>query len=342
MRALIHDHGGSLALREVADPVIDRPDEVLIRVRATGICGTDLHIVSGNYPARRPLILGHESTGEVLSTGPAVARFRPGDRVILDPTYFCGHCFYCLNSRPNYCEHKASTETGVSRDGTFAELHVARESFLHALPVELDFAAGTLSEPLACALQALRQTRLVAESRVLVVGLGPMGLLFALAAQAMGCEVAAGDLAAYRVAQARELGLDAHALRPEILAALSPSSGSRFDIVVDTSGCMLEKLLPKVDRGGDLLLVGLNYRYEARISPSYLTDNGIRLIGSIDSNRTFAPAIEMLKRTPALRSIVTHRLPIAEFEAGFSLLGLSLDASRARAEPRANKIVLEP
>jgi threonine dehydrogenase-like Zn-dependent dehydrogenase len=342
MRALVLGHSGTLTLREANDPVLTAADEILIRVRATGICGTDIHIVSGAYPAKRPLILGHESTGEVVRTGPAVSRFQVGDRVILDPTYFCGQCFYCLNDRPNYCSKKASTETGVSRDGTFAELHVARESFVHALPKELSFAEGTLSEPLACALHALRQTRLRTESRVLVVGLGPMGLLFSLATQAMGCEVVAGDITSYRIAQAQLLGITAHNIDGEALRALAPSCGDRFDIVIDTSGCMLEKLLPKVDRGGDLLLVGLNYRYEACISPSYLTDHGIRLIGSIDTNRTFSPAIEMLRRIPAMRRIVTHCLDLQEFEVGFSMLGVSLDPPQRCREPVANKVVLQP
>lgn len=342
MRALVIDAENRVALREAEVPRIVEPDEVLIRVRATGICGTDIHIVGGAYPAKRPLILGHETTGEVVAVGPAVTRFREADRVILDPTWFCGQCFYCLHDRPNYCERKATTETGVSRDGTFAEFHVAREGFLHPLPQELDFAQGTLSEPLACALYALRQTRLRPESRVLVIGTGPMGLLFALAAQHMDCEVRAGDVAPWRIQAARELGLDAHDVGGDALAALTPSSGRRFDIVIDTSGCMLEPLLPKVDRGGDLLLVGLNYRYEAKVSPSYLTDNGIRLIGSIDTNRTFAPAIDMLRRSPALRRIVSHRLPLGDFRAAFSMLGVSLEPGQRRVPPTANKIVLQP
>src|SRR5215831_14121755 len=128
MRALVIDESNSVALRTVDEPRIERADEVLLRVRATGICGTDIHIVGGAYPAKRPLILGHETTGELVATGAGVTRFPTGDRVILDPTYFCGQCFYCLNDRPNYCARKSTTETGVSRDGTFAELHVAREA----------------------------------------------------------------------------------------------------------------------------------------------------------------------------------------------------------------------
>src|SRR5215831_13335196 len=99
MRALVIDESNSVALRTVDEPRIER---------ATGICGTDIHIVGGAYPAKRPLILGHETTGEVLATGAGVTRFRTGDRVILDPTYFCGQCFYCLNDRPNYCARKST------------------------------------------------------------------------------------------------------------------------------------------------------------------------------------------------------------------------------------------
>ena len=343
MRALVYERGQNLKLTSVPSPTIKRDDEVLIKVKSTGICGTDILILGGVYPTKPSLIIGHESTGEVLEVGSAVTRFRVGDRVVLDPTYFCGQCFYCLNDRPNYCVEKANFETGVSHDGTFAEYHVAREAFFHLLPEELDYAEGTLTEPLACALNALRQTRVSTESRVLVVGLGPMGLLFSLALQFMGCEVKAVDIAEYRIQTARNAGIDCEKLNSgDSLESIHPVVGDRFDLIVDTSGQMLNHALPKVDKGGDLLLVGLNYRFEATITPSYLTDNGIRLIGSIDTNRTFDPALQMLRRSPALRQIVTHRFNMEHYQDAFGLLGVNLSDASKRSEVRAAKIVLEP
>lgn len=338
MQALIFHEPQKLELCDVPAPVASRDSQVLIRVEATGICGTDIHIASGNYPATAGVILGHETTGVVVETGAAVQRFRPGDRVILDPTYHCGVCFYCQTDRPNYCKEKARTETGVSSPGTFAEYHVAEQAFLYAMPDELTFAEGTLTEPLACCLHALQQTRYRTDARVLVVGAGPMGLLFAISLRAMGLDVVCGDIQPYRLEQARAIMQGAvHDFRGDGLDRCR--DGARFDLVVDTSGCMLERLLPRVERGGDLLLAGLDYNHEARIRPSYLTDNGIRLVGSIDTNRTFARAIDLLRRVPDYRRIVTHSLPLREHARAFELLGVT---PGKRGAIQANKIVLQP
>jgi threonine dehydrogenase-like Zn-dependent dehydrogenase len=337
MKALVFHEPRRVTLDDVPEPAIRRDTEVLIRVEATGICGTDIHIVSGNYPARPGVILGHETTGVVTQAGRAVQRFRPGDRVILDPTYHCGVCFHCQSDRPNYCAEKSRTETGVSSDGTFAHYHVADQAFLHPLPAELSFAQGTLTEPLACCLYALRQIRLRSDARALVVGAGPMGLLFGVSLRVMGLDLCIGDVQAYRLEQARALFQDVHDLGGDGLDRCR--DGARFDLVVDTSGRMLERLLPRVERGGQLLLAGLDYDYEARIRPSYLTDNGIHLIGSIDTNRTFAAAIDLLRRVPDYRRIVTHCLPLPDYRNAFALLGVH---PGGRGAILANKVVLQP
>lgn len=339
MKALVFNKERGLELRTVPDPKLKHEEDVLIQVKATGICGTDLHILSGAYPAKQGVVLGHESTGVVLEVGRSVTRFKAGDRVILDPTYHCGVCSYCQRDRPNYCKEKAFTETGVSSDGTFAEFHVARQAFLHPLPEELSFEEGSLSEPLACCLNALRHTRLRPDSRVLVVGAGPMGLLFAASTAAMGCDTVIGDIQPYRLEFARSIGMKVQDLRGEGLVRVN--GGERLDLIIDTSGKMLERLLPRVDRGGEVLLAGLDSSYEARIHPSYLTDNGIRLVGSIDTNRTFSPAIDFLRRFESVRRIVSHRLPLAQYTQGFKLLGVDLE-TRSRGDIFATKVVLMP
>jgi threonine dehydrogenase-like Zn-dependent dehydrogenase len=337
VKALILEGRGRVNLHSVSAPPLMRDDEVLVRIKATGICGTDLLILSGRYPAKPGIILGHETTGEVEQIGGTVKRFQIGHRVILDPTYHCSNCFYCNSNRPNYCEKKSTTETGVMSDGTFAEFHVAHEQFLYHLPEELTFEQGTLTEPLACSLHALSHTRLRVDSRILVLGGGPMGLLFTVTLIATGHDVTLGEVEPYRLSQGRQFTRQVRDLRQEPLNA----GDGRFDLIIDTTGRMLESALPFVHRGGEVLLIGLDHEYEARIHPAYLTDNGIRLVGSIDTNRTFAPAISLLRRHPQFGRIITHAMPLVEYERAFELLGLSSD-SRLRSEARANKIVLLP
>ena len=291
MRALVFDK--PLRMTDVPMPEIRETDDALIRVKYTGICGTDIHILRNEYPATAGVILGHETTGVVEAVGSRVKNPKLGDEVILDPTYHCSMCNYCRNDLPNYCAEKGHTETGVSSNGTFAEYHVANSAFLYPLPPGVSFETGTLAEPLACVLNALRQTTVKPESRVLVVGSGPIGLLFALSTSSFGCETTIGDISPYRIAHAKELSLAVQDYSKTDI--LDVNAHRRFDLAIDTSGRSLEKLLHLADKGGELLTAGLDYSYEMSIKPSFLTDNGIKIIGSIDSNCTFAPAIKMLR-----------------------------------------------
>jgi threonine dehydrogenase-like Zn-dependent dehydrogenase len=339
MKALIFDKNKPLEMADVPNSEIKNENEALIRIKATGICGTDIHILKKEYTAKSGIILGHESSGIVEQVGSCVKNVKPGDKVILDPTYHCGICFYCQNNRPNYCAEKNHTETGVSHNGTFAEYHVVDACFLHHLPDEISFEEATLTEPLACVLNALRQTRISPESRVLTVGAGPIGLLFGLSAKTFGCEVTIGDVSKYRINQARALFSDVQDYSKQDLLLMNHSR--RFDIAIDTSGRLLEEILSLVDRGGDLLTAGLDYSYEARFKPSYLTDNGIRIIGSIDSNLTFAPAIKMLRDNKSFKKIITHSFPIEEYEKAFQILGLDL-RTLERKKINAGKVVILP
>jgi L-iditol 2-dehydrogenase len=339
MKALIFNKNPLFKMMDVPKPKIINENDVLIQVKATGICGTDIHILKKEYKAKTGIILGHESSGIVEEIGACVTNVKPYDRIILDPTYHCGVCFYCQNNRPNYCAEKHHTETGVSHDGTFAEYHVANSSFLHHLPDEISFEEATLTEPLACVLNALHQTRIKPEFCVLTVGAGPIGLLFAISAQSMGCEVSIGDISDYRIKQARLLFEDVQDYKKNDL--LSINSKRHFDLVIDTSGRSLEDLIKVVDRGGDILITGLDYSFEARIKPSYLTDNGIRLIGSIDSNLTFDPAIKMLLRNKDFKKIITHVFPINEYNLAFRTLGMDIETGQ-REEISGNKVIIHP
>jgi len=339
MKALVFNDDRRLELQDVPKPKIVFDDDVIIRIKATGICGTDIHILRKEYFAKTGIILGHESSGIVEEIGSRVKNVKPGDHVILDPTYHCGICFYCQNDRPNYCQEKHRTETGVSHNGTFAEYHLVNADFLHPLPGEISFEEATLSEPLGCTLNALRQTRIRSEFRVLVIGAGPMALLFGISTSTMGCEVTIGDIDSYRIEQAQTLFDDVQDYSKKDL--LEINENRRFDLIVDTSGRLLGPLLKLIDRGGDILMIGLDYSFEEKIQPSYLTDNGIRIIGSIDTNRTFAPAIKMLSRVKDFKKIITHTYPIDQFVEAFEVLGLNLETGE-RGEIKGNKVVIQP
>ncbi len=132
MKAIVYNSEWDIKLRRPV-PTITKSNQVLVKIKATGICGTDLGIISGKYQASTSVILGHESAGEVFQVGEEVSNLKIGDRVIIDPTYYCGNCNMCRTGRQNHCEYKGVTETGVSSDGTFTDFYVTEERFLYKL-----------------------------------------------------------------------------------------------------------------------------------------------------------------------------------------------------------------
>lgn len=150
------------------------PNDVVIRVRAAGICGTDLHIFKGEYEAGYPLIPGHEFSGEVVAVGAHVERFREGDRVTADPNIACNRCANCQRNEPNQCKHLQAV--GVTRDGAFAEYVVVPEGNVFSIG-SIPFDDAALIEPLACVVWGLQRVQVQVGDSALVFGAGPMGCL---------------------------------------------------------------------------------------------------------------------------------------------------------------------
>ncbi len=175
MKAAQIERPGEAAVVTVPEP-IPGADDVLIRVRAAGICGTDLHIFKGEYEATYPLIPGHEFSGEVVAIGANVRNFQVGDRVTADPNIPCNRCRYCQRNQPNQCVNLKAI--GVTRSGAFAEYVIAPEGNVFAIG-DLSYSAAALVEPLACVVWGLKQVEVQPGDTALVFGAGPMGCLVA-------------------------------------------------------------------------------------------------------------------------------------------------------------------
>ncbi|MEU5607668.1 zinc-binding dehydrogenase [Streptomyces sparsogenes] len=346
MEALVYTGPWSVELRQTAEPAVAGPDDVVVELRAIGICGTDLGIVSGQYPpVRPPVVLGHEAAGVVHATGPAVTDLAPGDRVVIDPTYSCLHCRMCTTGRPNHCLRKDGTECGVSADGMFRRLHRTQRRFLHRVPAHVPLEAAALTEPLSCAMTGVQQLHLRTDYSAAVVGGGPMGLLYAHALAARGVRGALVEISGPRRALAEKAlpegwscaaALDAVTDREDI-------RGAGLDIVVDTSGHAVEAGLAGLARGGQLLSVGLGGP-PISVDPAVFADHSKRLVGSIDSlDGSFAAALDLIAagRVPADR-IVSHSYPLAEHRDAFARLGIDLVNGRRVPPGDALKVVLTP
>jgi len=213
MKALVLREYGRLVVEEVPRPGL-QPDEVLVRVRACGICGSDVHGMDGSTGRRiPPLIMGHEGAGEVADVGPAVRDWRPGDRVTFDSTVYCGRCWHCLRGEVNLCDERRVL--GVScaefrRDGAFAEYVAVPERILYRLPDNLSFEQAAMVEAVSVAAHAVGRTPLAAGASVAVLGAGMIGSLLIQVLRAAGCSrIIAIDLDGDRLKLALRLGASA-------------------------------------------------------------------------------------------------------------------------------------
>lgn len=333
--ALVFHEPWRLRLEQRASPQ-PGADEVLVRIRATGVCGTDLGIVRGEYAARRGVVLGHESAGDVVSVGAAVDSVRPGDRVVIDPTYYCGYCRMCRSQRSNHCSAKSERESGVSQDGTFAHYYCTGQRFVHRIADHVSYAEASLTEPLSCALTGLEQLRLRADLDTAVVGAGPMGMLYCHALAARGFSGRVIETAPGRLSLCRERLPAGWQLQEAPDAAAEV-----LDLIVDTSGSATAWALRSLRRGGQLLTIGLSGTACA-INPAWLADRSLSIVGSIDSLGTFALARRLIESgvIPAAR-LVSDQLPLEQYEDGFALLGMDLRQQRRLPQQiRALKVVL--
>lgn len=338
MLSIVHHARSGWAAKDGPAPESVTANDVLVRVRAVGICGTDLGILQGDYDAKPGIILGHEAAGEVVAIGPQSKRITVGARVAIDPTYFCGECRFCRTGRTNHCVDKVGTETGITRDGCFAEYYVTEERFLYPLESHVSFAAASLTEPLSCVLTGINRLRLRPGLRAAVMGGGPIGALYACVLAFRGLSGTIVEVAPERRAMLEAIDLPGWRAVPEF----TDLADDELDIIVETTGQLAQRSIDKLACGGQLLLVGLK-RGRATIDPGKLADRSISLIGSIDSVDTFSDALSLVaaSRIP-VEKLVSHVLPLNEWEAALGLLGVAANGSNSRASPRAMKIILIP
>lgn len=298
------------------------PDDVLIAVRAAGICGTDLHIYKGEYEAHYPLIPGHEFSGVVAAAGANVTRFKAGDRVTADPNIPCNRCGACQRGEANQCENLAAI--GVTRDGAFAEYVTAPEGNTFLIG-SMSFAAAALVEPLACVVWGLKRVQVQPGDTALVFGAGPMGCLVAQALRHTGASrVAITDTVPYRLEIAASLGMHdvvaADETQAEHLKTIAPGG---FDIVADATGIphVLQGAFDYLRPRGKLWVFGV-VPPNQRVSfvPYDVFRRDLTIIGSFAVNRTFHESIALIQSGAiAVEPLISHRLPISRFCDGLDI-----------------------
>jgi L-iditol 2-dehydrogenase len=220
MRAAVLTAPERIEIRDVAMPA-PGPNELLVRLKACGICTLEQRLFTGEMKMAYPLVPGHEASGEIAAAGPGVLPgFEPGTRVALDLVLRCGTCHYCRTGRSNMCQNRFNANQRVL--GGFGEFIVVRPAQAFPIPAELSFEEAAFAEPVACCIRSLKRMGLRLAEDLLVIGAGPMGLMHVLVASRMGARVFVSDPDAARCAMAKRLGA---------FAAVDPTEGALAALV---------------------------------------------------------------------------------------------------------------
>ncbi|MFY9802064.1 MAG: galactitol-1-phosphate 5-dehydrogenase [Candidatus Acidiferrales bacterium] len=342
MKALLLSHYNNLEIADFAVPV-PAPHEVLVRVAACGICGSDVHGYDGSSGRRiPPIVMGHEAAGTIAALGGSVANFSVNDRVTFDSTVSCGVCSFCARGDVNLCDRREVL--GVScqdyrRAGAFAEFVAVPSHIVYRLPPTISFPEAALLEAVAVAVHAVAQAHTTPGGAALVVGAGTIGLLCLQALRAQGwSRVFIADIDESRLTLARTFGATATLLSDSKLDAEVKrlTNGEGVDLVVEAVG-RNESVAASIDavrKGGTVVLVG-NISPEVNLPLQKVVTRQIRLQGSCASAGEYPRAIELLAAGAIdVKPLITAVAPLEDGPGWFKRL-------HAR-EPGLTKVVLAP
>ncbi len=315
MRALVVDKPGQAQVKMVPIPEVGDHD-VKIRVKASGICGTDMHIYRGEYLGSYPIIPGHEFAGIVEEVGKKVSRFKVGDPVAIEPNISCDNCTSCLSNRQNFCENWNGI--GVTLPGGMAEYAVVPEKAVFSIG-SLSFEKGAFVEPLSCVLHGVERTHFRLADNVLILGAGPIGLLLSQAIQLQGAaRITQVDKNEKRLELAKSCGANF------VESSLDKIPQDFFDVVVDASGStyLINQTIRFVRKGGTILLFGVPQK-EARLDlPAFTVfEKGLYILSTYTSVRNSIQAVRLLENGKIqVSQLISHRLPLEGFVKGIETL----------------------
>ncbi len=302
MRAAYLEHTFEVIIKEVPVPVI-RDNDVLIKVAAVGVCGSDVHYYEhgkiGHYVVEKPIVLGHECAGSVVALGKNVHHLQIGDRVTIEPGVSCGQCYYCKQGRYNLCPDIKFLATPPV-DGAFSEYIAHRANFVFKIPDEMSFEKASLVEPFSVGIHASRVLHIQAGESIAIMGMGPVGLMAVLAAKAHGAtQIIVGDVELNRLEAAKKLGATStiNVREQNVTEAInSLTGGLGVDIGLETAGNpeALKNLLASVRRGGRIGLVGLPPIEHSNMNIPAIIDNEIQIQGIFRYANTYPSGISIL------------------------------------------------
>ena len=318
MKGIVFDKIGHFSLQEVEKPKIKKADDILIKIEAASICGSDVHILNDppEVDAQIGTVIGHEFVGTVEEVGVDVKTFKPGDRLVCDPNISCGYCDYCKMGLPNMC---TNVETiGVDLTGGFAQYTVVPERMAVKISPDLPVEMAIFAEPVTCVMNGIKRIQLVPGETVLILGAGPIGIYFASILKANGAgKVIISEPSEFRRSYAKEFGADVlvNPMEDDLhQILLEHTAGLGADVVVDTVGALFGDCIKNIRRGGRILLFGFNTGAVNTIKQSDITRNDITVYGCWIGLYTLPATVKILENGLVdFTKLITHKIGLEEF-----------------------------
>jgi L-iditol 2-dehydrogenase len=325
MKAAVWHGGKDVRIEEVPDPKFNM-DEVLVRVKSVGICGSDAHAFEGKSKRRvPPLILGHEFAGVVADVGTRVHDFRNGDRVVVEPTISCGVCEPCSNGRTNICMELRFI--GLHVPGAFAEYIAVPAKKCYKLPDNVSFDEAALVEPLSVATHAMNMTPTKVGDNLLIIGSGVIGLLILqVAKHRVGGNVFVSDLIDYRLDLAKRLGANVviHSGKEDVTRRVRElTNGKGVDAVIEAVGVQdtLQQGLTVVKKGGEVTITGLLQQI-IEVDVMKLVTNEITMRGDYTyTSGDFKTSLDLIRNDVVhVKPLITHTFPLTDIAKAVGVL----------------------
>jgi L-iditol 2-dehydrogenase len=341
MKALLLSKYKQLEIADVPAPAAGA-GEVLVRVGACGICGSDVHGYDGSSGRRiPPIVMGHEGAGRIAAVGAGVTGLAEGDRVTFDSTIYCGACGYCGRGEVNLCDHRQVLGVSCgdySRAGAFAEFVAVPARVVYKLPESISFAEAAMLEAVAVAIHGVSLVKISSETTALVVGAGTIGVLILQALRAAGCKrVFVSDVDATRLKMAKELGAEVLLADGDVVShILQRTGGVGVDVAMEAVGRneTVNAAIASARKGSTVVLVG-NIAPQVTLPLQKVVTRQIRVQGSCASAGEYPEAIRLMASGAIrVKPLITAIVPLAEGPQWFERL-------HAR-EPNLLKVVLTP
>ena len=306
------------------DVPIAKKREVLIKMLAAGICGSDIHAYRGTQPfLSYPRVLGHETAGEIAEVGEGIKELRRGDLVTVDPVFSCGKCYPCRMGRGNCC--KNVKVMGIHMDGGFSEYIAVPADIVYKAPEDISPEILALTEPLSIGVQANNRADVSDGDTVAILGAGTIGLASLLIAKSKDCKVIMADLISNRLKLARELGADrvVNVREEDLMKVIADfTNGDGASVVIEATGTpkAVEESIKIASSAGRMVILGMT-NDSVRISPIDLIRKELDFRGSRLNNKLFPYVLALLPSIEnKVRKLITHRFNIKDINKAFELL----------------------